>query len=390
MHLLVMTESWQGALACIQSFGRKGHTVSVIADTHRSIHCQSKFVKNVVSLPYDPDLNRYSAHLIDLTRQLGADLVVPISDTDAHVVALAKEISPANRAFLSPSLNSVELVRSRNATTTLCSQLDIVTPPTVCITNATNVAEAAKKLGFPLFLKLSGTVGSQGVHLISSLNELQIILDRLSDTSELQLQRPIVGDFVDITGFAADGILMESFAFKTHYRFSRNGGEIPYVTRLKNPQQLAFMLSKIVSALNWSGGIDIDCLQTETGDVFLLEINPRFSGMITFPLKLGMDLPSFYLSTFTGEKCEGYVPTKKSNANAFIHLLSEVRYVSGKPRERLIEAIEFRRKNSWVDSMFWDDRPLTRALMRQELGGAWQHLKKIAGAAGRLRKHRSD
>jgi biotin carboxylase len=375
MHILVMTESSHAALACIQSFGRKGHTVSVIADTIRSTHCHSKFVRNIVSLPYDPDLKKYSTHLIDISRRLAVDLVVPTSDRDAHVVAWAKTFSPTDSAFLSSSLESVELVRSRNATITLCNQLGIATPPTVCVDNATNVTEAAKTLGYPLFLKLSGTVASQGVHFVRSSNELQILLGQLAKPAELQLQKPITGDFVDITGFATEGVIMGSFSFKAEYSHSY-GGTPPYVTLFENPK-LESILSKITSALNWTGGIDIDCLQTESGDLVLLEINPRLSGTIIFPLKLGLDLPSLYLSTLAGEYAGSYATAKKIDANAFISRQEELRFIWLKPIERLIEAIQFRRNNSWVDSMFWDDQPLTRALMVRMLQVAWGHLKQF-------------
>jgi biotin carboxylase len=369
MHILVMSEHWQGALACIQSFGRKGHIVSVVAGVNLSLNCRSKFVKNIVSLPNDSDPRKQSTHLIDLAHRLGADLVVPVSDRDAQLVALAKDISPADSAFISSSLKSIELARSRNATTTLCNQLDIPTPPTVCVDSNTNVAEAANELGFPLFLKQSGTAASQGVRFVSSWDELQTILDQLPTTIEFQLQKPITGDFVDVTGFAAGGTLIGSFAFKTDYRHS-NVGTPPYATHVENPH-LESMLSKIASALNWTGGIDIDCLQTETGDIVLLEINPRLSGTVIFPLKLGIDLPSLYLSTLMGKNADVGTMAKNINANAFISRLDEVRYISRNPKERLVEAAEFRRKNSWVDSMFWDDQPLTEATVANMLQIAW-------------------
>jgi biotin carboxylase len=240
----------------------------------------------------------------------------------------------------------------------------------VCIDSDTNVAEAAKELGFPLFLKQSGTVSSQGVRLVSSSSELQTMLDQLSNRVEFQLQKPIRGDFVGVTGFAAGGMLIASFAFKLDYRHS-HGGTPPYSTLIENPK-LELMLSKIASALNWTGGIDMDCLQTEAGDLVLLEINPRLSGTTIFPLKLGIDLPSLYLSTLMGENAEGSTMQKKINANAFISVLEEVSYISGNPKKRLVEAIEFRQKNSYVDSMFWDDQPLTQALMGAMLLIAWQ------------------
>ena len=90
-----------------------------------------------------------------------------------------------------------------------------------------------------------------------------------------------------------------------------------------------------------------------------------------FPLKLGIDLPSLYLSTLMGKNAEAGTMAKNIDVNAFVSSIEEVRYISCNPKERFVEAAEFRRKNFCVDSMFWDDQPLTQAMVAQMLQIAW-------------------
>ena len=193
MHALIMTEDGCAALACIQSFGGKGHSVSVVVNQQKSPHCHSRFVKNIVSLPIGLDDFATCCNLIELTEKLKIDVVVPISDCDAKIVALAKERAPNNNAFVTPSVQSIDTARDRNNTTILCRRLGIPTPPTVYVEEQTNVAEEAKSLGFPLFVKASGTSASQGVHYAGSPTELDAIFERLPKSFEFQLQKKDIG-----------------------------------------------------------------------------------------------------------------------------------------------------------------------------------------------------
>ncbi len=180
-----------------------------------------------------------------------------------------------------------------------------------------------------------------------------------------------MGDYIGVTGFAADGKLIASYAFRAKYEHSF-GGSPPYATLVEDVK-LEEMLSKITSSLNWHGGIDLDCIETKDGQYALLEINPRLSGTVIFPLKLGLDLPSLYLSARTGKFDDRVFAPKKSDANGYINLLAEAFYIAKDPKTRRLEAREFRNTHICFDSMFWDDRPLARAMNR--------HLRRIAWSA---------
>ena len=357
LHILVMSVEWQAALACIQSYGRKGHTVSIISNRIAHPNYSSIFVNKMFFLEKQAEAR--ARELMELVDRESVDLVVPISDDDAFVVARAKQLFPDSRALVSASLRSVAIARSRNRTTDLCRQLGIDTPETVFITHE-NASRAARNLGYPCFLKLSGSVAGLGVFEVSSEADLEARLGMAPREMEMQLQAKIEGDFADITGFALNGRVLESFAFRVGYAHSRSGTPC-YSERLKD-DRLIQILSKIAGELRWTGAIDLDLLQRKDGGFVLLEINPRFSGTTVFALKVGIDLPAYYISTWMGtDKNEAFRPSR-ADAERFVSLLEEARYLRGAGQADKVLAERFRSDKKWVDNSFWDDWRYSAAL----------------------------
>ncbi len=365
MHVLVMTESWQGALACIQSLGRKGHEISVLSGENVSPNAHSIFVKKIINFRFQGDLNNAANKIIDTAKQLNIDLIIPISDIDALVVAKAKEISNNSDIFISASTDAVNLVRSRNKTISLCRSINIDTPKTLFTTHKTIIKDAST-IGFPCFLKLSGTVASQGVYRIDSPVSLSDILNRIPVHAEMQLQAPIIGDLVDITGFCFEGKVIQDFAFRTDYDMS-HGGHPPYARRVNNAD-LSGTLAKLAKALHWTGGIDLDLLERPDGSLALLEINPRFSGTIIFPLKLGIDFPSLYIEAKRGSLDPiDFSSSRLTDKDGFVSLLAELIYIKKHPKTGIRKANSFRKENNCTYDSFWDDPSYSSSLYSNSL-----------------------
>ncbi len=363
LHILVMSASWQSALAAIQSYGRKGHLVSVTSVRGKTAHpnFRSVYIKNIY--PFDSGGNAESArNLARLVDDREIDLVVPISDRDALVVAHARQLFPDKGVFFSSATESILVTRSRNRTTGLCRSIGIATPATEFVTHDT-AADAARRIGVPCFLKLSGTVASTGVFAISSDSELDQRLSIVPRGTEMQLQAMVPGDLVDITGFAVNGQVTRSFAFSCDYEHSHGG--TPAYSRRVFDGRLDALLSRIVHELNWTGGIDLDLLQNRDGDYFLLEINPRFSGTIVFPLKVGIDLPMGYVHL--KQQLDDAPRSDSANADAerFVSLYEEAVYLREGGETRLQRSIAFRADSRWVDNSFADDAGYSTALLEQ-------------------------
>lgn len=234
----------------------------------------------------------------------------------------------------------------------LCKTLGIDTPKTHFVTRE-NVAVAARNLGYPCFLKLSGTVASKGVFEIRSEEELHKQIETLPRKVEMQIQEKIDGDFVDITGFAHEGKVRESFSFCADYVHSK-AGTPPYASRIVNGG-LEVILSKVASELNWTGAVDLDLLRKRDGTLLLLEINPRFSGTTVFPLKLGVNLPMHYVDAFLGKDGPTQSKPGTPTAERFVSLFEETMYLRSAGEEGARYSVEFRRDGNWVDNAFWDD-----------------------------------
>ena len=358
LHILVMSGGWQSALACIQSYGRQGHVVSILPNTFSSPNYVSVFVREALHL-HEKLLDERARELMHLIEQKSIDLVIPVSDDDAVLIARAQQLFPDSTAFISSPLDSVLITRSRNETTALCRSLNIDTPRTLFITHD-DAIDAASELGFPCFLKLSGTVASQGVFEILNKAQLSDRLASIPSKTEMQLQTAVDGHFIGVTGFASRGQMLDSFAFRCDYSHSR-GGTPAYTHRVRD-ERFSEILSKLAGALQWNGGIDLDLLQREDGSVVLLEINARFSGTTVFPFKLGMDFPMYYVNAYKGIAKTPLRRKGDPNAERFVSLLEETAYLRGAGEKGAELANAFRVDGEWVDNTFWDDARYSAAL----------------------------
>lgn len=357
-RILVTTEAWQSALACIQSLGRRGHEIYVMTAAQPFIHSHSSLVRGVARVRNPDDKAGVLKGMMLFVEQYGIDIVIPISDYDAELAAEAKETTPHGHKFVVGSREAVAIARSRNRTVELCRSLGIRTPRTLFVTHET-AADAAGELGYPCFIKVSGTIGSAGVRQLQGPADLAAALARIPASAEMQLQEPIFGDFVDVAGFCRDGKVLASFGFKASYDMSFGG--IPSHTLLVEDPRLDIILAKIAAALEWTGGLDIDLLATPDGDLAVLEINPRLSGTSLFALKRGLDLPAGYLPD-SGTASDFACDAERPDADAFISLVEETRFVMAGGAAAANRAIDFRREHKCADNTFWGDPGYSKAL----------------------------
>lgn len=356
-RILVMSEAWQSALACIQSLGQRGHEIHVVGASRPSIHARSSYVRGICRVASaDPEVVLRQA--LAYADEQAVDVIIPVSDFDATLAARARETLPGGHRFLVGPQEAVAIARSRNRTIDLCRSLGIRTPRTLFATHET-AREMAEELGFPCFLKISGTVASQGVLRLSSRADLRKALARVPAGTEMQLQEPIAGDFVDVAGFCRAGEVLASFGFRASYDMSMGG--VPAHSLLVEDPRLDAILSGIAGALEWSGGLDVDLLATRDGDLAVLEINPRLSGTSVFALKRGLDLPAGYLpdsATASDLAC----PAERADADAFVSLPEEARFLMAGGAKAAARAIAFRREHRCTDNAFWIDQGYSKAL----------------------------
>lgn len=364
LNILVMSCHWQGALACLQSFGQKGHRVFlVVPDAHYAKpHTASDYAveafEHVPSERPEADV----PWLLGVIEEHEIDLVVPISDHDAMVVALAAEAAlPGMRAagaLFAPSVEALRIASDRNETAALCARLGIAAPRSQAVA-VTDLRAVVPGWGYPVFIKQTGQA-SQGVHELQGPGDLEAFLEGRAE-GIVQIQEAICGDFVDVTGICKNGAVLESFGFRVDYEFSK-GGTPPFAFR-EERADLREILEQIAGALEWSGGIDIDLLEREDGTLAVLEINPRFSGTVNFALKTGKDIPAGYL-VLKGVS-PGAPPYQDGGADMFVSLEEEARYLAKADRAGRKKARALRAAHVVAENAYPQDRGYSRAMRRK-------------------------
>ncbi|GKX34001.1 MAG: hypothetical protein MnENMB40S_16190 [Rhizobiaceae bacterium MnEN-MB40S] len=314
-------------------------------------------VHNVIPSSYGAlSLEDASDLLIRTTLENKIDLVIPISDEDAEIVALAGAKTSNNILFPTGTVDAVRTMRSRNRTTEMCAKLGIRTPATTFTNTETLVADARAK-GYPFYLKQSGSVASDGVARIDNHSALKSVARTIKPGTEIQMQEVVTGERVGVTAFCRNGAVVKSFAFQSPSELSSQGNP-PYATAMTATRQLLDDLEKIARHLNWTGGIDLDLLQGVDGKLYLLEINPRLSGTTVFAQKIGVDLPAAYLDASD----DVFIPGQNQNADAFICLLTESSYLLRDFDKWGPYGTTFRSKNMCVESSFPDDPGFSSAM----------------------------
>jgi hypothetical protein len=233
-------------------------------------------------------------------------------------------------ALIERSLGSPEyfpVAFARSAFAELARKEGIRVPKTGVIASADDVNRWASNIGFPCVLKADCTSGGEGVRIVQSLDEAQQALRALQappllvraakraiidqDTSlvwpSLLRTRSVVNAQEFIPGREAtsliacwQGTVLASLQFEVLNK-RESAGPATVIRWIDDPDMKS-AAEKLARRLNLSGlhGFDF-MLQKQTGDAYLIELNPRATQVGHLALGPGRDLPAAMYAAVTGE-----------------------------------------------------------------------------------------
>jgi len=222
---------------------------------------------------------------------------------------------------------SFPVVYARTTFIEMAQEEGIRVPKTEVIKNTNDLRRWIARMGFPTVLKANGTTGGEGVRIVHTLEDgerafraLQAppLLARAAKRALVDgdktlvwpslLRRPSV---VNAQAFVAgreatsaiacwEGTVLASLHFEVLKKGYSAGPAT--VLRLIEDVEMATAAEKMVRRLNLSGlhGFDF-MLESETGNVYLIEINPRATQVGHLTLGSGRDLPAALYAAVSGE-----------------------------------------------------------------------------------------
>jgi hypothetical protein len=281
------------------------------------------------------------------------DLIVPADDcATRHLHQLnARDRrhghAGALGALIERSLGAPEsfpVVNARSAFMQVAAESDVRGAETQVITNTAELREWTARVGFPVVLKADGSSGGDGVRIVHTLEDAERALrslqappllaraakralvdqDQTLVWPSLLRRRSVVNAQAFVSGGEATstiacwkGTVVASLHFEVLKKADSAGHAT--VVRLIENDEMSSAAEKVVRRLNLSGLLGLDfILENQTGDAYLLEINPRATQVGHLTLGPGRDLPAALYAAVSGKALQASPPvTEKDTISLF-------------------------------------------------------------------------
>lgn len=229
------------------------------------------------------------------------------------------------RSLGSPS--SFPQVYARTGLLEIAQEEGIRVPRTEALTDINQLKEWGARSGFPAVLKSNGSSGGEGVRIVQTLGKAErafrtlqappllaraakralidgdktlILPWLLRRRSGLNIQEYVAGTEATSTVACWQGTLLAGLHFEVLSKTTPTGPAS--VMRLIDSCEMSSAAEKIVRRLNLSGVIGFDfMLEEQTGNPYLIEVNPRATQVGHLTLGPGRDLPAALYAALTGE-----------------------------------------------------------------------------------------
>ena len=380
--LVAATSHWFPTARLAMALANAGCIVEAVCPPRHPL-CQTSAVRRTHTY-------RGLAPLMSLAAAIAAakpDLIIPGDDLSTrHLHHLHRQESARGqngaqacalieRSFGSPE--SFPIVYQRAAFMRIAEEEGVRAPKTGVIANLEDLRRWTTQMGFPVVLKADGTSGGVGVRIVQTLEDAErafralqappllaraakrALVDQdktlvwpslLRRRSVVSAQSMVEGHEATSTVACWQGSVVASLHFEVINKRSSSGPAT--VMRWIDHAEMSSAVEKMVRRLNLSGlhGFDF-MLEAQTGQAYLIEINPRTTQVGHLTLGPGRDLPAALCATMSGSSVQ---PAAKVTENDTITLF---------PQEWMRDPASPFLRSSYHD-VPWEEPELIRACVR--------------------------
>lgn len=229
-----------------------------------------------------------------------------ISNLDSemeNIIRLRKELAGLGIKTLVPSLDALRR-REKCALVDLGEVSGVPTPSVASAATSEKLAAHALRIGYPCYVKGK----TYDARLVFNEAQLFSAFADIAATWGLPvlLQAPVYGEEYVVAGLGdGQGGLIAHCATRKLLR-TKLGKAFGAVV-VEDPMLLA-MSRRLVKELKWAGGFEFEFVRDSNDQLYLFEINPRFPAWISFPSKLGCNMPGYAAARALGLKCPPLKP----------------------------------------------------------------------------------
>lgn len=304
---LILDGQLRSALAVARSLGRKGIEAHVVGDTWATTSFFSKYCRRRIVLPsLQTDSKHFARQFFKLLERERYSVIYPITNDSLDFLDSHREQIAPSAGLLLPSPESLRIARDKARIGRLAEELDIPVPRRFALKAGENPAEAAPGFEYPILVKPRIGYGSRGVGVARSALEFPAVYQSAANIHP----DPLIQEFIPPGGAAIgasvffDGAARPKavFVHKRIREYPVSGGPSTLRIGIKHPQAAEYAL-RLCGHLGWRGVAMVEFKEDpRTGELKLLEVNPRFWGSLALAVHSGVDFPYLYYLAAAGKR----------------------------------------------------------------------------------------
>jgi predicted ATP-grasp superfamily ATP-dependent carboligase len=197
----------------------------------------------------------------------------------------------------------IAAVRDRRRLFEVAKKVSVHCPETIIAEGALDAARAAEELGYPVIVKPTSGFGGVGVRVI---NDKEVLLNSIQCTERIVVQKYVRGLAASIS-IIANGNSASVLTFNeqllglpTLYApepFSYCGNVVPAQAPIEVIEKCRWLAQRLTAEFGLIGSNGIDIVVDPYGEVWVVEVNPRFQGTIECVERaLGINLVEVHLA----------------------------------------------------------------------------------------------
>jgi len=220
----------------------------------------------------------YATKLLHLCERLGVSHILPTQDIDIIATALHRDLFAKSRVVVvSPPADVIRPALDKAVVAKRALEVGFPTPSTEVISSVEHALHVAQSFEYPVVIKATPSMGSEGVRLVSDAETLKAVIPALQaayDTVIMQEYIPgtkerSVNILLDADGKAICGFALKKFRY-IHPSWSTS-------IEIFEPEELLEQTAKFLRSLGLRGFCAVQMkLDERDGSYKLIEVNPRF------------------------------------------------------------------------------------------------------------------
>jgi carbamoyl-phosphate synthase large subunit len=285
------------------SVGRRVALIKAFQQSMKQLHIQGRivttdlkknapasFIADIAEIVPRVDDPNYIDSLTRICTQYQIELLIPLIDTELHLLAFhQQEFAKIGVRLLISSPNTNEICFDKNNTAKFFDRIGVKTPKIY-------KAEQYHTLTYPAILKPANGSCSVGLHKLNSKQELEFFSKYINDAI---IQELIIGE--EYTIDVLTNLEGKVISAVPRLRLETRAGEISKGITVKNPSLISAAKHVVESLPGAIGCITVQCFLQTNGEIIFIEINPRFGGGYPLSYQAGADFPTWIIQLVKGK-----------------------------------------------------------------------------------------